>query len=223
MAPRRTRLVIAAVMSATEDHVTTCRKGGTDLDAVSLPFGKKSVKTRKVSSPRGLPPIGKRNSSPDLFPAFDHLLIECRQYVGMVSFREGCMFTIATVILLSVMGLLLHPASHTAAQPAPFREPDGTTGTISPLGNGQAIYSDAHGNTHPTQLGSGLPSHSFSGPHGAAPGTVTPFGTPAPPNLLTPAPLLPLQPKGMAIPQPQAPVVPSSPGRFGPSGGRPGH
>ncbi|MCC6966106.1 MAG: hypothetical protein IT391_07455 [Nitrospira sp.] len=125
------------------------------------------------------------------------------------------------VVTVFVMWSLLSPFSQAGAQPAPFRDSHGTTGTLSPLGNDSAIYSDAHGNKNPTQLGSGLPSHSFSGPHGATPGTVTPFGTPTPPNLLTPAPLLPLQPKGMAIPQPRAPAVPSStPSRLGQSGGR---
>lgn len=127
-----------------------------------------------------------------------------------------------TTILLFVMWALISPRYDADAQPLPFRESHGTTGTLSPLGDGSAIYSDPHGNKNPTQLGSGVPSHSFSGPHGATPGTLTPFGTPTPPNLLTPAPLLPLQPKGMAIPQPQSPVSPSPPGRFAPAGGRPG-
>ena len=127
------------------------------------------------------------------------------------------------VLLIVVTWSMLSSHSHADAQPTPFRESHGTTGTVSPLRDGGAIYSDAHGNKNPTQLGSDLPSHSFSGPHGATPGTVTPFGTPTPPNQLTPAPLLPLQPKGMAIPQPHAPAAPPTPGRFGPSGGRPGH
>ena len=125
------------------------------------------------------------------------------------------------VLLIVVTWSMLSSLSHADAQPTPFRESHGTIGTISPLGDGSAIYSDAHGNKNPTQLGPGLPSHSFSGPHGAAPGTITPFGTPAPPNRLTPAPLLPLAPKGMAVPQPHTPAASSTPGRFIPSGGRP--
>ncbi len=124
------------------------------------------------------------------------------------------------VLTIFVMWSLLSSHSHADAQSTPFRESHGTSGTVSPLGDGSAIYSDAHGNKNPTKLGSGLPSHSFRGPHEAMPGTVTPFGTPTPPNLLTPAPLLPLQPKSMAIPLPQVPAVPPTPGRFGPSGGR---
>lgn len=130
--------------------------------------------------------------------------------------------TVALVMFLVICAFIT-ARSHAGAQPSLLQQPDGTTGTLSPLGGSEAIYSDAHGTKSPTQLGSGLPSHSFSGPHGAAPGTVTPFGTPTPPHLLTPAPLLPLQPKGMAIPQPQAPAVPTTPGRSGPSGRRAGH
>ena len=126
------------------------------------------------------------------------------------------------VTLVFVTCFFLSPLSHAGAQPAPFRDSHGTAGTVSPLGDGSAIYSDPHGSKNPTQLGSGVPSHSFSGPHGATPGTLTPFGTPTPPNLITPAPLLRLQPKGMAIPQPQPPAVTPPPGHIGPSGGRPG-
>ncbi len=129
--------------------------------------------------------------------------------------------TVALVMCLAICTLII-ALSHADAQPSLLQQPDGTTGTLSPLGGSEAIYSDAHGNESPTHLGSGLPSHSFSSPHGAQPGTVTPFGTPTPPNLLTPAPLLPLRPKGMVTPQPYTPTAPNAPGRFGPSGGRPG-
>ncbi|MDP9131759.1 MAG: hypothetical protein M3M98_01330, partial [Nitrospirota bacterium] len=103
------------------------------------------------------------------------------------------MQSVALVVFLtgsSLVGRL----SFADAQPLVIRQNDGTTITLSPLGGHDAIYSDAHGNKGVTHQGSGLPSHSFSSPHGPMPGTVTPFGTPAPPNLLTPAPLLPLQP-----------------------------
>ncbi len=130
--------------------------------------------------------------------------------------------TVAVVVFLAICWFIA-PVSHAGAQPSLLQSPDGTTSTLSPLGGGEAIYFDAHGNKGPTHLGSGVPSHSFSSPHGAQPGTVTPFGTPAPPNLLTPAPLLPLQPKGMATPQPQTPAASNAPGHFRPSGGQPGH
>ena len=128
--------------------------------------------------------------------------------------------TLALVVLLAIWSLI-DPISNADAQPTLLQQSDGTTATLSPLGNGDALYSDAHGNKGPTQLGSGLPSHSFSSPHGANAGTVTPFGTPKPPNLLTPAPLLPLHPKGMATPQPQSPASSNQQGRPGSSLGRP--
>ncbi len=130
--------------------------------------------------------------------------------------------TVALVVLLAIWSLI-DPISNADAQPTLLQQSDGTTGRLSPLGNGDALYSDAHGNKGRTrtQLGSGLTSHSFSSPHGATAGTVTPFGTPRPPNLLTPAPLLPLHPKGMATPQPQTPASPNQQGRLGSSLGRP--
>lgn len=134
----------------------------------------------------------------------------------------GCSVPVAGAVMLLMILWCMSPPDNTAAQSFPVQQSDGTAGTISPLGQGEAIYSDPHGTKNPSHLGSGLPPHSFSAPHGATPGALTPFGTPAPPNLLTPAPLLPLHPKGMTTPQPQAPVMPRSPSPFGPSGGRPG-
>ncbi len=130
--------------------------------------------------------------------------------------------TVALVLLLAIWSLI-DPISNADAQPTILQQSGGTTGTLSPLGNGDALYSDAHGNKGPTQLGSGLPSHSFSSPHGATGGTVTPFGTPRPPNLLTPAPLLPLHPKGMATPQPHTPAPTYQQGRPSSPLGRPSH
>ncbi len=129
------------------------------------------------------------------------------------------MQSFALVVFLtgsSLIGLL----SLADAQPSLIRQNDGTTMTLSPLGGHDAVYSDAHGNKGVTHQGSGLPSHSFSSPHGSMSGTVTPFGTPTPPDLLTPAPLLPLQPRGMATPQPQVPASSGSPGGSSFGGGR---
>ena len=125
------------------------------------------------------------------------------------------------VILLAVWSLI-GPASKADSQPSIVQQRDGTSGTLTPLGEQDAIYSDAHGNRGVTHLGSGIPSHTFSSPHGAVPGSVTPFGTPAPPNLVTPAPLLPLQPRGMATPHSQAPASSGGPGAGGSFSGRPG-
>lgn len=208
-------------MFATVDHVTTCRKGGTDFDAASLRPGKKSVKTGKIEHRRGLPatviwsPCTSR-FSPDL-----NLLVGWSYKGTLCLFLRCCMPTVALVMLL-VMWSCISPLAHADAQSSPLRQSDGTTGLVSPLGDGHAIYTDPHGNKEPMRLGSGPSAQNFNAPHGSAPGTVTPFGTPTPPNFLTPAPLLPLQPKGMAIPQPQAPAVLPAPGRFGPSGERPG-
>lgn len=118
--------------------------------------------------------------------------------------RESPMLTTSLLVLLTAW-TLLGPVSLTGSQPSILQQRDGTTSTLTPLGGQDAIYSDAHGNKGVTHLGSGLPSHMFSSPHGAVPGSVTPFGTPTPPNLVTPAPLLPLQPRGMATPYPQPP------------------
>lgn len=132
--------------------------------------------------------------------------------LALFLFREVCMQTVAVVVLLA-MGLLIAPHPHADAQASPLWQSDRTTGMVSPLKDG---------NKDPLHIGSGRPAQNFSATHGITPDTVTPFGTPTPPNLLTPAPLLPLLPKGMAIPQPQASAVPHTPGRFGPSSGRPG-
>lgn len=131
------------------------------------------------------------------------------------------MQSVALVVLLTGWSLI-GQLSVAAAQPSIIQQGDGMTGTLAPLGGHEAIYSDAHGNKGVTHQGSGLPSHTFSSPHGAMPGTVTPFGTPTPPNLLTPAPLLPVQPRGMATPQPQAPASSGSSGGGSSFSGRPG-
>ena len=131
------------------------------------------------------------------------------------------MCVIILVVLLAGWSLIGR-LSVVSAQPSIIQQRDGSTGTLSPLGGNDAIHSDAHGNKGVTHQGSGLPSHTFSSPHGAMAGTVTPFGTPTPPNQITPAPLLPLQPRGMAIPQPQVPASPGAPGGFGSFSGRPG-
>lgn len=128
---------------------------------------------------------------------------------------------IAVLIALLAGGSLIGPWSMADAQPITIQQPDGTT-TLFPLGGQETIYSDGHGNKEPTHLGSGLPSHTFSSPHGGTAGTVTPFGTPTPPNLITPAPLLPLHPRGMATPQPQAPASSGTPRGSGSFSGRPG-
>ncbi|WHZ14575.1 MAG: hypothetical protein OJF52_001414 [Nitrospira sp.] len=131
------------------------------------------------------------------------------------------MRSIVLMVLLAGWSLI-DQFSIAQAQPSIIQERDGTMGTLSPLGDNDAIYSDPHGNRGVTRQGSGLSPHNFSSPHGDQPGTVTPFGTPAPPNLLTPAPLLPLHPRGMATPQPQPPASSGAPGGINSFSGRPG-
>lgn len=96
---------------------------------------------------------------------------------------------------------------------------DGTSGTITHLGDNVGIYSDAQGNTGPVISPNGL-APSSGGPHGdTAPGHRTPFGTPAPPSNLTPAPVLPFNPNRPLVPQqPSAPST--APGLGSSSGGR---
>src|SRR5574341_1537316 len=58
-----------------------------------------------------------------------------------------------------------------SAQISVFQSSDGTTGTITHLGDSFSIYSDSHGNTGTiTNLGGGFQSYSFTNPQG---GTTT--------------------------------------------------
>jgi hypothetical protein len=98
------------------------------------------------------------------------------------------------------------------AEPSIIQQHAGIHGMLAPLGRHEAIYSDAHGHKGVSHQGANLPSHTSSSPPGALSGPATAFGTPTPPSFLTPAPLLPIQPRGMATPQPQAPVSSGSGG-----------
>lgn len=117
---------------------------------------------------------------------------------------------IVSLAVLLTCSSILSPISDAAAQSSPVRQPDGTQGLLSPLTGGDVIYSDAHGNKQAATLG-------------RSPGPLTPFGTPVPPNLLTPAPLLPLSPRSMASPQSRIPTAPALPGRLETPGRRPSH
>ena len=105
-----------------------------------------------------------------------------------------------------------------SAQISVFQSSDGTSGTITHLGDSFSIYSDSHGNTGTiTNLGGGFQSYSYTSPQGGTTtGSITTFGSPVPPSNLTPAPVLPFTPNGTLMPQPRvAPVVSFSSG--GPS------
>ena len=174
--------------------------------AYTLRFVQKSVNIRRIECGRGLQPI--LNSA-----AGENAILILRRRFGRMwvrhySFTAGpASMRFMAVILLVVECSLAGGLASAAAQSSTFQQGDGTIGILSPLGGHEAIYSDAHGNKGIIHQGSGLPSHTFSSPHGAPPRAVTPFGTPTPPNLLTPAPLLPIQPRGMATPQPQSPAT----------------
>ena len=99
---------------------------------------------------------------------------------------------------------------------------DGTITNLSPLGDQEAVRLDEHGNKGMTHRGSKLPSSVVTSLNGAGNRSVTPFGTPTPPSRLTPAPLFPLQPKGMAMPYPQAPTPLGSPNGKRALNGHPG-
>lgn len=91
--------------------------------------------------------------------------------------------------------------------------------TIAELGNGAGIRSDPHG-----QSGSSVASTESSaplppGPHGEVNQRImTPFGSPQPPNQLTPAPVMPFHPNRPLLPAPSP--APSAVPNSGISGGR---
>lgn len=113
------------------------------------------------------------------------------------------------------------------AQISIIQNSDGTSGTVTDLGNGFRIYSDSHGNSGTIiDLGGGFQSYSFTTPQGhMKSGSITTFGTPSPPGNLTPAPVLPftlgdpIMPREQVAPVvPFTPSVPTGPGSgFGPS------
>jgi hypothetical protein len=107
------------------------------------------------------------------------------------------------------------------AEVSVFQRSDGTHGTLTPLGDTFSIYSDSHGNTGVvTHQGSGFQSHSFANVQGeTTTGSMTTFGSPMPPNNLTPAPVMPFDPNGTLLPQQRA--APAMPFSSRPSGGLP--
>lgn len=119
------------------------------------------------------------------------------------------------VALFLAYGLWLVLLSGTSqAEFSIFQGSDGTSGTITDLGNGFRIYSDSHGNSGTiTDFGGGFQSYSFTTPQGQMKsGSITTFGSPTPPNNLTPTPVLPFNPHGSIMPREQmAPVVPFTP------------
>lgn len=121
--------------------------------------------------------------------------------------------------ILAVTGWLVGPIGASLAEVSIVQHRDGTTGTVSHLGEDVGIYSDPHGNTGPVVKPGNLPS--AAAPHGdTQPSLLTPFGTPLPPNNLTPPPMLPPSPNRPLMPQqPSAPATSAPPSGFGPTGG----
>ena len=119
------------------------------------------------------------------------------------------------VLLIGLWFALAQPPAQAQTSIQQYR--DGASSTITHLGDDVGIRSDAHGNGGPV-TGLDLPSSPGTIPHGdTKSGTVTTFGTPTPPNNLTPAPVLPFNPNRPLMPQSTAPASPSSGGggRFG--------
>lgn len=170
------------------------QRGGTaTLVTVSLRLAQISVNTARSEGRCGLSAVH--------FPTKRHSLSLFRTtpwYDNTVTLSvplAGDTMRTVTLMVLLAGWLLIDQLTMVRAQPSVRQQRDGTSGT--------------------------LPSHTFSSPRATLPGTITPFGTPPPPNLLTPAPLLPLNPKSMVTPQPQAPVSSGAPGSTTPLNGRP--
>lgn len=101
---------------------------------------------------------------------------------------------------------------------------DGTSGTLTPLGDGDAIYSDAHGQAGTiTHLNRGVASHTFSSAHGNQPALMVPLDGLTTPTQPTPAPVLPFHRRGLMQPggqsSPSIPVPSSGTGSSGTYGG----
>jgi hypothetical protein len=117
------------------------------------------------------------------------------------------------VIGIAVWGLL--SAGPAEAQITVIQGSDGTSGTVVDLGSGISTYSDSHGNMGTIiDLGGGIQTFQFNSPGGPSQsGSAATFGAPTPPQLVTPALILPIRPHGPIL-QPGAvvPVVPLTPG-----------
>src|SRR5262245_50295052 len=112
--------------------------------------------------------------------------------------------------IISAMVLLV--AGFAQGESARVGSTNANPGTVTDLGNGIGIPSDPHGRSE-TNLAPTEPAPLSPVPHGDAnQRSVTPFGSPQPPNQLTPAPVLPFHPNRPLMPQS---TPPSGSGRFG--------
>lgn len=124
------------------------------------------------------------------------------------------------IIVLAAQLLVTGGSGIAAAEVSVLQRSDGTTGTITQLGDNVGFYSDAHGNTGPVIMPGG-PAPSLSGPHGdPVTGRMIPFGAPMPPSNLTPSPVLPFRPNQPLAPQQPPPPSAAPPGFGFSDGGR---
>ena len=102
------------------------------------------------------------------------------------------------------------------AESRPVQNRDGTSGRLSHLGDDIGSYSDPHGN-HTIVTKPGTESPIGLRPHGESEsGNRSAFGTPLPPNNLTPAPVLPFNPnRALSPPSPNSHRPSNGQGRFG--------
>jgi hypothetical protein len=89
--------------------------------------------------------------------------------IPMRIFERECPMPTTSLLMLLTAWTLLGPVSIAGSQPSILPQRDGTTSTLTPLGERDAIYSDAHGGKGVTHLGSGIPSHTFSSPMAQCP------------------------------------------------------
>lgn len=130
--------------------------------------------------------------------------------VGMSAMRSNGMLWIMAVVLTLAAG----PGQ---AEVRVVQSPDGAAGTIADLGNGVGIQSDPHGRGGIRVAPAEGPALLSPGPHGDLnQRTVTPFQSLAPPNQLTPAPVLPFHPNRPLVPSTSSPApIAPNPGSSG--------
>lgn len=105
------------------------------------------------------------------------------------------------------------------AQAEIIESPHGVRATIAEFGNSAGLRSDPHGQSGSSAASTEPSAPLPPGPHGEVnQPIVTPFGSPQPPNQLTPAPVMPFHPNRPLLPAP--PPAPSAVPNSGVGGGR---
>lgn len=104
--------------------------------------------------------------------------------------------------LVVTISWLALSAGVSQAESGVIQNRDGSSGRLSHLGDDIGIYSDPHGN-HTIVTKPGAENSLGLRPHGETEsGNRSAFGTPLPPNNLTPAPILPFHPNRALSPAP---------------------